>query len=321
MSSRCLGVLLLAWGVSLAAGASPSPEADAFEAYLHPPALPADGFEPVPVPSRLRAGSQVRALAHGRVEAVGEDGGSLTLEHFYYENHELRRVRSEYAGLEGVTQRPGEPVTRGQPLGRVRARRLFTVTLHAEQRLSAAEARRFTQARASLPLPAREPVLLLLSQARHELRLYAHGQEVRRMEVGFGQAEGRKQVRGDNRTPLGMYFVVQKHKGAFSGPFAAYYGGHWLRLNYPNAFDADRGLSERLITREVRDRIARAWAERKPTDASTRLGSGIGLHGWVDTWTLEKTGGRLSWGCVVMHNPDIAALFDQVPEGTMVVLF
>lgn len=81
------------------------------------------------------------------------------------------------------------------------------------------------------------------------------------------------------------------------------------------------GQAEGLITRPVRDRIARAWAERKATEASTRLGSGIGLHGWVGPWTLEETGGRLSWGCVVLHTPDITALFDRIPEGALVVLF
>lgn len=298
-----------------------APGPDAFEAWLHPPAPPADGFEPLPASSRGAAGSQVRALAHGRVEAVGEEGRSLVLEHFYYENHELLRARSEYTGLEGVKLRPGEPVARGQRLGQVGEKGRLEVALYAGKRLSAAEARRFTEARERLPVPAREPVLLLISQSGHALRLYEEGREVFRAEAGFGQAQGRKRVRGDNRTPLGMYFVVQKHRGAFSGPHAEYYGGHWIRVNYPNTWDADWGLAEGLITRRARDRIARAWEERKPTDASTRLGSGIGLHGWAGAWTLEETGGRLSWGCIVMHNPDIARLYERVPEGAMVVLF
>src|SRR6185503_9265864 len=132
------------------------------------------------------------------------------------------------------------------------------------------------------------------------MRLYEKGREAARVEVGFGQAEGRKQLRGDNRTPMGMYHVVQKHRGTFTGAYSEYFGGHWLRLNYPNAHDADRGLAEGLITREVRDQIARGWAE---------------------PWTLEDTGGRLSWGCIVMHTPDITALYDRIPEGAMVVLF
>jgi hypothetical protein len=319
---RCLGALLagLLSSSSLAQG-SGAPASDIFEAYLHPPAPPADAFDPPPASTRVPAGIEVRALAHGRVEAVDAGERSLTLEHFYYENHELLRVRSEYTGLEGVKLRPGEPVTRGQTLGRVGTKGRLAVTLHSGKPLSAAEARSFTQARASLPVPAREPVLLLVSQAGNELRLYEEGREVSRVEVGFGQAEGRKRVRGDNRTPLGMYFVVQKHRGSFSGPYSEYYGGHWIRVNYPNRWDADRGLAEGIITREVRDRIARAWDERKPTDASTRLGSGIGFHGWAGEWTLEESGGRLSWGCIVMHNPDIARLFDRVPERAMVVVF
>ncbi|WP_224245939.1 L,D-transpeptidase family protein [Hyalangium gracile] len=318
--ARWLGVLLV--GVlPLSAMAAGPVASDVFEAYLHPPAPPADAFDPLPGSKGAQAGSEVRALAHGRVETVDAERHTLTLEHFYYENHELLRVRSEYAGLEAVTLRPGEPVQRGQRLGRVGAKGKLSVTLNTGKRLSDAEARRFTQARARLMLPASERVLLLVSQERHEMRLYELGREVDRVEVGFGQAEGRKQKRGDNRTPLGMYFVVQKHRGSFSGPYAEFFGGHWIRLNYPNAWDADRGLEQGLITSEVRDRIARAWAERKPTDASTRLGSGIGFHGWAGQWTRDETGGRLSWGCVVMHNPDISRLFDRVPEGAMVVLF
>jgi hypothetical protein len=255
------------------------------------------------------------------VKEVGAEGRSLTLDHFYYENHELRQVRSEYSELEEVTLRPGDSVTRGQTLGRVGAKGQLAVSLHTGQRLSAAEARSFTATRKRLPLPASEPVLLLVSQASNELRLYEKGREVARAEVAFGQAEGPKQKRGDNRTPSGMYFVVQKHRGRFSGPYEAYYGGHWIRVNYPNVWDAERGLAQKLITREMRDRIAQAWEARKATDASTRLGSGIGFHGWAGEWSLEETGGRLSWGCVVMHNPDIARLFDRVPEGAMVILF
>lgn len=313
--------MLLALGVPLSAAASASSTVDAFEAYLRPPAPPADGFEPLPEASRARAGAEVRALAHGRVAAVDAPAGSLTLEHFYYENHELLRIRSEYTGLEDVKPRLGESVTRGQRLGQVAAKARRSVTLHAGKRLSAAEARRFLQSRARLPQPAEEPALLLVSHTDYAMRLYERGREVARVEVGFGQAEGRKRVRGDNRTPMGMYHVVQKHRGTFSGAYAEYYGGHWIRLNYPNAFDADRGLAEGLITREVRDRIARAWAERKATESSTRLGSGIGFHGWAGPWTLKETGGRLSWGCVVLHTPDITALYEKIPEGAMVVLF
>lgn len=323
MASSPLPFIAVMWalGLLLSPGAQATPTADAFEAWLHPSTPPADGFEPLPDFSRAPAGSEVRALAHGRVVAVDAQAQSLTLEHLYYENHELLRIRAEYAPLAERKPRPGDTVKRGQGLGRVAPKGRLSVTLHGGKRLSNTEARSFLQARARLPQPAQEPVLLLVSHTDQAMRLYTRGRELARVEVGFGQAEGRKQVRGDNRTPMGMYHVVQKHRGTFTGPYAEYYGGHWIRLNYPNTWDADRGLAEGLITREVRDRIARAWAERKPTEGSTRLGSGIGFHGWVGPWTREETGGRLSWGCVVMHTPDIAALYEKIPEGAMVVLF
>lgn len=294
---------------------------DAFEAYLHPPHPPADGFDAAPASGVARPGSEVRALAHGRVVEVADGGRSVVLEHLYYENHALLGARSEYAGLEGVVLRPGALVTRGQALGRAAAKARPVVTLHAGKRLSASEARRFTETRARLPLPVEEPALLLISHDAFQLRLYARGREVARKEVGFGQSAGAKQVRGDNRTPKGMYFVTQKVRGDIPGPYSAFYGGHWIRANYPNPWDAERGVASGFIDAKTRERIARDWAARRNTESATRLGSGIGLHGWAGEWTLEASGGRLSWGCVVMHTPDIASLYDQVPEGAMVVLF
>lgn len=52
---------------------------------------------------------------------------------------------------------------------------------------------------------------------------------------------------------------------------------------------------------------------------ATALG-GIGIHGWNGEWELEGPR-RLSWGCVVMRNTDIAAAFSRIPVGTMVVVF
>ncbi|MCP3142641.1 L,D-transpeptidase family protein [Pyxidicoccus xibeiensis] len=325
MSSSLLRLrALLAWVLAFSASgvlAADAPAPDAFEAYLRPAYPPADGFTSMPDVSAARPGSEVRALAHGQVVEVGVGQHSVVVEHLYYENHALLRARSEYAGLDSVQVRAGARVTRGQVLGRVGQKARLAVALHAGKTLSAVEARRFTASREKLPVPSQEPALLLISHADFQLRLYTRGREQVRMEVGFGQAAGAKQVRGDNRTPKGMYFITQKLRGDIPGPYSAYYGGHWMRVNYPNPWDADRGVSGGFVDAKTRERIARDWAARKTTDASTRLGSGIGLHGWAGEWSLEDSGGRLSWGCVVMHTPDIAALYDRVPEGTMVVLF
>lgn len=116
-----------------------------------------------------------------------------------------------------------------------------------------------------------------------------------------------------------MYFVIQKHRGDFDGPYGAYYGGHWIKINYPNKYDADRAAAQQMISRQQQATIAAAWEKRAPTLESTKLGGGIGFHGWIKEW--DNSGPRhLSWGCVVMHVYDIKKLYDQIPEGTMVVI-
>lgn len=138
-------------------------------------------------------------------------------------------------------------------------------------------------------------------------------------DVSFGQAKGQKLVQGDNKTPKGMYFVIQKHRGNFDGPYGAYYGGHWIKINYPNKYDADRAAAQQMISRQEQAAITAAWEKRAATLESTKLGGGIGFHGWVKEW--DNSGPRhLSWGCVVMHVYDIQKLYDQIPEGTMVVI-
>ena len=138
--------------------------------------------------------------------------------------------------------------------------------------------------------------------------------------MSFGQARGEKRVEGDNKTPKGMYFVIQKHRGEFAGDYGAYYGGHWIKINYPNKFDAARGRAERLVTPQQEARIAAAWEQRAPTLESTPLGGGIGFHGWIREWPDDGPR-HLSWGCVVLHLSDISDFYDQIPERSMVVIF
>ena len=117
-----------------------------------------------------------------------------------------------------------------------------------------------------------------------------------------------------------MYFVVQKYRGPFDGPYGEFYGGHWVKINYPNKFDAARGVSQGIISEKQRNEISIAWQSRALTKQDTKLGSGIGFHGWNKEW--ENDGPRhLSWGCVVMHLKDIGKLYEQLTEGTMVIIF
>ena len=152
------------------------------------------------------------------------------------------------------------------------------------------------------------------------MRQYKTGRLQGEYDVSFGQGKGAKLKEGDNRTPVGMYFVIQKHRGEFDGPYAAYYGGHWIKINYPNEFDAVRGRAGGEISASQQASITTAWRSRAPTLQSTKLGGGIGFHGWIEEWPNEGPR-HLSWGCVVMHLSDISKFYEQIPEGTMVVIF
>jgi murein L,D-transpeptidase YafK len=183
-----------------------------------------------------------------------------------------------------------------------------------------AEPSAFINSHRALHVPHQEQALVLVDQASYKMRLYRQAAMVGEYDVSFGQGVGQKRVQGDNKTPKGMYFVIRKHRGEFGGDYGEYYGGHWIKINYPNRFDAARGRAEGLITQQQEARISAGWERREPTLENTRLGGGIGFHGWIREWPNDGPR-HLSWGCVVMHLSDIKALYDQIPHGAMVIVF
>lgn len=168
--------------------------------------------------------------------------------------------------------------------------------------------------------PRAEPVVVLVDVGGREARVLERGAERARYDVGQGQGEGPKEWRGDLKTPRGTYFVVSKSRGPFSGTFGGYYGGIWLKVNYPGPPDAARGLDAGVITPAQAAEISSAWEKRQPTPQGTRLGSGIGFHAWIDEWDGADGGYRLSWGCLVLHPRDAQDFYRRVPLGAAVVL-
>jgi hypothetical protein len=122
--------------------------------------------------------------------------------------------------------------------------------------------------------------------------------------LGF-DAIGDKQKRDDYRTPEGEFYLCE-HK-ANSRFFRA------LRLSYPNAEDAARGLRQGLIDRATHNRIVRAIRRRRVPPQDTRLGSDIMIHG-------GGIGHNWTWGCVALDNHAIKELFDFVKPGTRVTV-
>jgi len=293
-------------------------------------------------------GQDVHTIANGRVifaQNCGRLWGNVVMiEHIYYENNRLEKIISEYAHLNEIKVKAGEIVRRRQVIATIGQdpEKLFAAHLHLELRLDKSLAptywpssegkdkawlrehytapTNFIRAHRTLPVPQQERTLVLVDQESYKARLYQQGKLKSEYDVSFGQAKGQKLVEGDNKTPKGMYFVIQKHRGEFSGPYAEYYGGHWIKINYPNKYDAQRGNTEKIISEGQQNSIKEAWEKRGPTLENTKLGGGIGFHGWNKEW--DNSGPRhLSWGCVVMHISDIREIFDVIPVGAMVVIF
>lgn len=110
------------------------------------------------------------------------------------------------------------------------------------------------------------------------------GGNVRDYLCTTGQAQGDKQVRGDLKTPEGVYFVVRKRTERLD---FQEYGGEAYILDYPNPVDRLRG----------------------------KTGSGIWVHSRGRAITPFE-----SRGCVVLNLKDIAEVGPELKRGTPVLI-
>jgi murein L,D-transpeptidase YafK len=104
--------------------------------------------------------------------------------------------------------------------------------------------------------------------------------------VTIGKNGANKQVEGDKRTPLGLYFA----SGKLNRQLDDFYGDGAYPLNYPNELDQHQNKN----------------------------GSGIWLHGTpANTYSRPP---RASDGCVVLSNPDLKALAPILQAGKVPVI-
>ena len=96
-------------------------------------------------------------------------------------------------------------------------------------------------------------------------------------------------------TPEGDFYICYKN------PDSQYH--RFLGLSYPTLEDAERGLRDKLISREEFEQIRAAIAEKKCPPWKTALGGEVGLHGPCpnQTWTH---------GCVAMSVEHIERLYE-----------
>jgi murein L,D-transpeptidase YafK len=154
-----------------------------------------------------------------------------------------------------------------------------------------------------LPWAEERSHVIVVDKKARKLVLYRRGEAVKSYAVVLGRNAGRKAVEGDRRTPSGVYRITTKRVHSRYDRF--------LAINYPNDGDVEQY------------RVARGGAPTRAVlgQSSVRgLGGMIGIHG-SDNEELNRLGVDWTFGCVSLANRDIEEIYQEVEEGTLVLIF
>ena len=143
----------------------------------------------------------------------------------------------------------------------------------------------------SLKISPQTRTAIAVDAAKSRLYLFSNGPSGLKLTadyyVSVGKAGTIKSQEGDQRTPLGVYYITSNLDTKTLNDF---YGAGAMPLNYPNILDIKRGKS----------------------------GGGIWLHGTPPQNYSRAP--RATDGCLVLANPDIQALIRQVTVGATPVV-
>jgi len=178
--------------------------------------------------------------------------------------------------------------TMGQAPGDIAAKapqRLDQLRQEAEKRLAALRERPPVGTLPSqfITLPPTTRHAIAVDASRSRLYLFENGPQglhlVADHYASIGKLGSDKRLEGDQRTPLGVYFITSRLEGR---QLTDFYGVGALTLNYPNEYDRRLG----------------------------RTGSGIWLHG-VPAESYARSP-QSTDGCVVLANPELQSIIERV---------
>lgn len=143
-----------------------------------------------------------------------------------------------------------------------------------------------------IELPPSSRHAIAVDASRSRLYLFENGPGGLRLVAdhyaSIGKLGAEKSVQGDQRTPIGVYYITSRLEPS---QLTDFYGAGALPLNYPNEYDRRLG----------------------------RTGSGIWLHG-VPPENYARSP-QSTDGCVALANPELKALMERVqPRSTPVVI-
>jgi murein L,D-transpeptidase YafK len=144
-------------------------------------------------------------------------------------------------------------------------------------------------ASAEAPLTFPDIDYIRVVKSARAMTLYSGGQAVYVIHgIQLGDAPlGHKHFQGDERTPEGRYTID------YGNPGSAYHLS--LHISYPNARDVTFARSQ----------------GRSP-------GGLIFIHGQPNDWPAGRVPGDWTDGCISVSNAEIEALYEAVPDGTVI---
>jgi Uncharacterized protein conserved in bacteria len=155
-------------------------------------------------------------------------------------------------------------------------------------------------------LPQMNLPRLIITKKDRKLELFDGDKLIKTFRISLGFAPiGAKETEGDGKTPEGTFYIYTKN--AKSQFYLS------LGISYPGVSDAERGLSEGLVSQAEHDEIVEAVRQRKKPPQKTQLGGEIFLHG-------GGTGNDWTYGCAALTDEDIRELFNAIPLGTPIAI-
>ncbi|HXG21262.1 MAG TPA: L,D-transpeptidase [Methylomirabilota bacterium] len=157
-----------------------------------------------------------------------------------------------------------------------------------------------TDSDAVLAWASEERVMVVVDKTCGTLNLYQYGRLLKTYPAVFGRKPGKKIHEGDQRTPSGLYMIIDK--GLHNR------WSRFMRLDYPN--ENDRLLYRKNVT---------DGKVPKRADGYAGLGGAIGIHG-TDNEAFNRA--RINWtlGCISLLNKDVQELYRLAPVGTLVYI-
>jgi murein L,D-transpeptidase YafK len=148
---------------------------------------------------------------------------------------------------------------------------------------------------------------ILVYKADRTLELWQNGQLTQAYHIGLGKnAEGRKEIEGDKKTPEGEYYVCTKNQ------YSKFYLS--LGVSYPNIEDAVYGLENGIIDESTYQSIETAIQNGQCPPWNTALGGEIMIHGH---------GGSEDWtkGCIAVDDEVMNVLWEACSIGTKIIIY